>query len=69
MCFLPIFIVLKATKQDFVAVCNIQKSSNDDNVLRLEGLPWNSKENDIQQFFHGENIFNVHLFGITFKYC
>lgn len=54
-------VVLKASKQDFMALGNIQKNSNDDYVLRLEGLPWNSKENEIQHFFHGMN-FLLHLF-------
>lgn len=45
--------VLKANKQDFVALNDIQKNHNEENVLRLEGLPWDSKENDIRQFFQG----------------
>lgn len=46
--------MLKASKQDFIALGDIQKYSNEDNVLRLEGLPWNSKENEVRQFFHGK---------------
>lgn len=64
ICLVPLFIVLKANKQDFVAVSHIQKSSTDDYVVRLEGLPWNSKENEIQQFFHGMAFFIASLWKI-----
>lgn len=48
--------VLDTNKQDFMILSDMQKDANEDNVLRLEGLPWNSKENDIRQFFDGEQI-------------
>lgn len=48
------FTVLKASKQDFVTLSDIQKFANEDNVLRLEGLPWNSKELEIREFFYGK---------------
>lgn len=63
--------VLKACKQDFVALNDIQKNHSGEKVLRLEGLPWESKENDIRLFFDG----NVNsLCSLSFikqfeKYC
>lgn len=50
--FLKFLPVLESTSADFTALNDLQRKSHD-NVLRLEGLPWNSKENDICQFFHG----------------
>lgn len=49
--------VLKAGKQDFHTLNDIQKNHCEENVLRLEGLPWDSKENEIRQFFAGNLIF------------
>lgn len=56
--FLLFFIaVLKACKQDFAALNDIQKNHSGEKVLRLEGLPWDSKENDIRLFFGGNMTF------------
>lgn len=58
MIFVVVLIaVLKASKQDFVTFNDIQKNQSVENVLRLEGLPWDSKENDIRLFFKGNMTF------------
>lgn len=51
-----VIAVLKASKQDFGTLNDIQKNQNGENVLRLEGLPWDSKEHDIREFFLGNGI-------------
>lgn len=45
--------VLKASDHDFMLLAKNHTLENEDNILRLEGLPWNAKEADIVKFFGG----------------
>lgn len=45
--------VLKASDYDFDLLAKNHTLENEDNILRLEGLPWNAKEADIVKFFSG----------------
>lgn len=45
--------VLRASDHDFVLLAKNHTLENEDNILRLEGLPWNAKEADIVKFFSG----------------
>ncbi|XP_031625949.1 uncharacterized protein LOC116342460 [Contarinia nasturtii] len=53
--------VLDASSSDFTVLSDLQRRTSNDNVLRLEGLPWNSKENEIRQFFHGLSLDDIGL--------
>lgn len=39
----------------------LASNKSEDNILRLEGLPWNSKEEDVRKFFSGLHLKEVIL--------
>lgn len=45
--------IQKANDQDFILLAKNHTLENEDNILRLDGLPWNAKEADIVKFFSG----------------
>lgn len=55
--------MLKTTDQDHAALANNQSFDIEDNILRLEGLPWNAKEDDVRKFFVGKLNFVPFFLG------
>lgn len=50
------FTVFESSIDEFQSIMSKQKGAQDESVVRLRGLPWNSTESDISEFFDGESI-------------
>lgn len=49
-----LFAVFGATYEEFETAMNQQRNYQQENVLRLRGLPWTATNRDIIEFFKGE---------------
>lgn len=50
---ISLFVVLPASIQDVTLLTEYMNHGHDDNILRLEGLPWTATKGDIESFFKG----------------